>query len=186
MTTRSAQARAVEKRTAILDSSLELLLSEGPKGVTHRHVAAKAGVPVGSIGYYYTTREKLLATCYEHLASQQREAYERFTGGGTDLTDPVNLAEAFVEVIACGQPQRARVIAEAFIEGQREGGEVGAILDTVADTLRGYISTMLRKGGVENLSPDRVLQLVVGAAVTARTEHAPAMAVADLLRLAEK
>lgn len=186
MTTRSAQARATEKRTAILDSSLELLLSEGPKGVTHRHVAARARVPVGSIGYYYTTREKLLATCFEHLAAQQRAAYERLTSGQIDLTDPVNLAEAFVEVIACGQPQRARDLAEAFIEAQREGEEVGAIIDTVANDLRTYISTMLRKGGVENLSPDRVLQIAVGAAVTARTDHAPAMAVADLLRLAEK
>ena len=51
MASRGEQARAVEKRSAILDAAIRLLLTEGMKGVTHRQVAAAASVPVGSIGY---------------------------------------------------------------------------------------------------------------------------------------
>ena len=54
---RSEQARAVEKRSAILDAAIDLLLTEGLRGLTHRQVAAAAAVPVGSIGYYYSTRD---------------------------------------------------------------------------------------------------------------------------------
>ena len=48
------------------------------------------------------------------------------------------------------------------------------------------IAEMLRRAGVEQLSSARVLQIVVGTALTEQHQNAPVAAVADLLRLAEK
>ena len=71
---RSEQARAIEKRAAILHAATELLLNEGLRGVTHRQVAAEAKVPVGSIGYYYSTREKLVVLSLIHISEPTRPA----------------------------------------------------------------------------------------------------------------
>ena len=186
MATRSEQTRAVEKRSAILDAAIRLLLTEGLKGVTHRQVAAAASVPVGSIGYYYSTRDKLVATCFDHLVEGRQAAFAKATGGETDLTDPVCLAEAAVDVVACGQPEHARSVITAFVEAQREPDEVGATVERALQGLKEMIAEMLRRAGVEQLSSARVLQIVVGTALTEQHQNAPVAAVADLLRLAEK
>ncbi|MGV0434396.1 TetR/AcrR family transcriptional regulator [Corynebacterium ureicelerivorans] len=183
---RGEQARAVEKRSAILDAAIRLLLTEGMKGVTHRQVAAAATVPVGSIGYYYSTRDKLVATCFDHLVQQRRAAFARATSGETDLTDPVCLAECAVDVVACGQPERAGTIITAFVEAQREPNEVGATVERALQELKEMIGEMLRRGDVEQLNSARVLQIAVGTALTEQHHNAPIAAVADLLRLAEK
>lgn len=182
---RSEQARAVEKRSAILDAAIDLLLTEGLKGLTHRQVAATAAVPVGSIGYYYSTRDKLVATCFEQLLQGRREAFERANAEGVELSDPVQLAEAVVDIVACGQPQRARAVVTAFIEAQRDPNEVGEYVAQSLDELKGLIAKLLQCAGVA-LNAARVLQVAVGAALTENTENAPVVAVVDLLRLAER
>ena len=58
------QQRARTKRDAIHEATVRLLLAEGMRAVTHRQVAAIADVPVGSIGYYFDSREKLIMTCF--------------------------------------------------------------------------------------------------------------------------
>lgn len=186
MATRSEQARAVEKRSAILHAAMTLLLADGLKGVTHRQVAAAASVPVGSIGYYYSTRDKLVATCFDRLVEGRQAAFERAIEDGSDLEDPVCLAEAAVDVVACGQPERARAVIAAFVEARSEPNEVGASVERALQELKGMIAEMLRRSGVEQLSSARVLQIVVGTALTEPHPNAPVAAVADLLRLAEK
>ena len=136
---RSEQVRAVEKRSAILDAAIDLLLAEGLKGLTHRQVAAAASVPVGSIGYYYSTRDKLVATCFEQLVQGRLETMERAKGAGVELSDPVQLAESVVDVVACGQTTRASAVVAAFIEAQRETGKVGDYVRQSTDELLSLI-----------------------------------------------
>jgi len=45
----------------MVDAAAHLLIEEGPDAVTHRKVAAAAGVPAGSAGYYFATRQELYA-----------------------------------------------------------------------------------------------------------------------------
>ncbi|OFT58635.1 hypothetical protein HMPREF3151_03935 [Corynebacterium sp. HMSC05H05] len=182
---RSEQARAVEKRSAILDAAIGLLLTEGVKGLTHRQVAAVASVPVGSIGYYYSSRNKLVATCFERLVQGRIDAYERATAQEVDLSDPVQLAEAVVDVVACGQPERAGAVVTAFVEAHREADEVGEYVRRALEEVKRLIADLLQRAGVD-FNAARVLQIVVGAALTESHENAPVAAVADLLRLAEK
>ncbi|MDK8879972.1 TetR family transcriptional regulator [Corynebacterium sp. MSK008] len=185
MASRSEQARAVEKRSAILDAAIELLLTEGLKGLTHRQVAAAAAVPVGSIGYYYSTRNKLVATCFGKLVQGRLDAFKRAKDGGVELSDPVQLAEAVVDVVACGQPERASAVVTAFVEAHRESDEVGDYVRRALEQVKGLIAELLQLAGVD-FNASRVLQIVVGTALTESHENAPVAAVADLLRLAEK
>lgn len=176
----------MEKRNSILHSALELLLAEGLKGVTHRQVAAAANVPVGSIGYYYSTREKLVATCFEHLTEARRAVFQRVTNGSVDLKDPVEFSESVVDVIACGRTDRAKEVMSAFVDAQREGGEVSDYVEGTLRELRAMVDDMLKRAGVDTLPSSRVVQIVIGAAVSDSNQNAPVVAVADLLRMAEK
>jgi DNA-binding transcriptional regulator YbjK len=45
----------------MVEAAARLLIDGGPDAVTHRRVAAAAGVPTGSAGYYFATRQELYA-----------------------------------------------------------------------------------------------------------------------------
>ena len=71
------QARAVERRADILAAACELLARGGTAAVTHRQVAEKAGVPNGSIRYYFATRDALLTACVEDIESRRDAEAQR-------------------------------------------------------------------------------------------------------------
>lgn len=69
----TTQARGRERRSALLRAAVDLMLSAGTASVTHRHVASAAGASLGSIRYYFSTREELLLAAVDHLEAE-REA----------------------------------------------------------------------------------------------------------------
>ena len=58
-----------ERRARIIDAALEVIAAEGVAGTSHRKVAARADIPLGSMTYHFASMEELL-----------REAFSRFTG----------------------------------------------------------------------------------------------------------
>lgn len=54
-------ARNPERRSALLDASIEVLAAEGARGLTFRAVDARAGVPTGTASNYFADRDALLA-----------------------------------------------------------------------------------------------------------------------------
>ncbi len=53
-------ARNEERRRALADAGLALLAEEGARGLTHRAVDVRAGVPGGTTSNYFRTRDELL------------------------------------------------------------------------------------------------------------------------------
>ena len=72
-----SEAATEGRREAILDAALKLIAQQGFASVTHRRVAAAAGVPLGSTTYYFDSRDHLLADAfrrYLHLVSAELDA----------------------------------------------------------------------------------------------------------------
>ncbi len=73
--------QAERRRRAILDAALRVISAGGVDSVTHRRVATEAEVPLGSITYYFASREELVREAFRHylaevtvaLASLERE-----------------------------------------------------------------------------------------------------------------
>lgn len=63
----AAEPAELPRREAILDAALAVITELGTEGVTHRSVAAQAGVPLGSTTYYFASRDELV-----------REAFRRY------------------------------------------------------------------------------------------------------------
>ncbi len=56
------------RRDRIIDACLDVIAEDGVDGTSHRRVAARADVPLGSMTYHFSGRDELL-----------REAFTRFT-----------------------------------------------------------------------------------------------------------
>jgi TetR/AcrR family transcriptional regulator, regulator of biofilm formation and stress response len=77
-----------DRREKIADAAIAVVAERGVEGVTHRAVAAAAGVPLGSTTYHFATLDDLLAvtlqTAAEHNVARLRE-WERALPPDADL-----------------------------------------------------------------------------------------------------
>ena len=79
------------RRRQLLDAALHVIADEGLKGLTHRAVDRRAGLPEGSCSAYWRTRNALQAALTEYVASAL-------------LDDVDKLAE---QMLVCGADQQA-------------------------------------------------------------------------------
>lgn len=64
------------RRRAIAQAAAELLLFEGPKSVTHRSVAKKAQVPLGSTTQYFSSIDELKRAGYDVISRGVERGYD--------------------------------------------------------------------------------------------------------------
>ncbi len=61
---RAATSAAEGRRREILAAAISVIAAGGADAVTHRRVAAEAGVPLGSLTYYFESREELIREAF--------------------------------------------------------------------------------------------------------------------------
>jgi DNA-binding transcriptional regulator YbjK len=69
-----------------------MIAEHGVAGTTHRHVAARADVPLGSITYHFSSLADLRARAFARYVDQQNEKFEALFGG-------VRTREGLVEIL---------------------------------------------------------------------------------------
>lgn len=73
----------------ILTAAAELFLEMNPSEITHRTIAAKAGVPLGSTTYHFASLDELLASAVEFslaTATTERRAWLEKLSPASDLS----------------------------------------------------------------------------------------------------
>lgn len=93
-----------DRKIRILDATLDVIADRGVAGTTHRHIAARAGVPLGSITYHFASLTDLQTQAFARYIELQSALFE-------DLFDDVATHEQFVDVLVDfvhGGPARHR------------------------------------------------------------------------------
>jgi DNA-binding transcriptional regulator YbjK len=113
-----------DRRAAVADAALEVLEAEGGRGLTHRAVDRRAGLPQGSTSNYFKTREALLTAALLRLVELERpsvEAMEALVPDGP--YEPRRAAELVAELVGSWlTPERAGLALaryELFLEARR-------------------------------------------------------------------
>ena len=160
------QARAVSKRKAILDAASRLMVAEGLRRVTHRQVAAEAGVPVGSIGYYYSSRDKLIAACFDDFHRRRARVAEERTAATSTASGVDAVAEGILAIVTAGHPDALGGLLFAVVDASREQRDAGSsqIKEQATDTLQ-LIDEYLRHTGHSDLSAREIGEVIFGAAI---------------------
>jgi DNA-binding transcriptional regulator YbjK len=81
----------------ILEATLRLIGERGLQAVRHRTVAEAAGASLGSVPYYFSTRERLLEEALLYAARRDIERLDRFA---LDLQAQAFDTEAWIDLIA--------------------------------------------------------------------------------------
>lgn len=107
------------RRAAILDAALDLIALEGPAKVTHRAVAARAGVPLAATTYYFGSKDEILLAALELVAEREAAALTAARGLlGDGVPDPGDVARALVATLAA-EPHLAAKFELYLAAGRR-------------------------------------------------------------------
>jgi DNA-binding transcriptional regulator YbjK len=145
-----------EGREALLDALVRIASRDGLDAVTHRSVAAEAGVTHGLATYHFATLDDMVR---EALVWATRRAIER-TGIG-DIGETLDAFCASIPARIADDPENARFQYELAIEGTRRaelGEEVRRLYDQYIEAVRGVLAA-------HGAGDDPVLARLVFAAV---------------------
>lgn len=117
------QERSLDRRARMAEAAIEVLASHGLAGLTHRLVAAKAGVSLAATTYYFDTKYDILAeassvTLHGYTESFRRVA-ERIRGEGPNPNVFRNLAGRVVRNAARRDRVRTMCWAEIILDAHR-------------------------------------------------------------------
>ena len=71
------------RRDRIIEAALDLIADQGVEGVTHRRVAERADVPLGSMTYHFDGMEDLLGLAFSRFSDSVAETYGLHLGPAT-------------------------------------------------------------------------------------------------------
>lgn len=60
------------RRTQLLDAAIRVIAAHGLRGLTHRAVQQEAGLPHGSVTYYFKTRDQLVFGVVDRITELER------------------------------------------------------------------------------------------------------------------
>src|ERR1700712_2499521 len=68
--------RGEARRDALTRAALAVIARVGPDGLTHRLVAAEAGLPLAATTYWFASKEDMVRAALEHAADRDLEHLE--------------------------------------------------------------------------------------------------------------
>jgi DNA-binding transcriptional regulator YbjK len=142
------QVRGQERRERILRAALGVIGRDGIPSVTHRRVASEAGVTLGSLTYWFATKDDLLREALRLFVDEETERLRRVGAVLTDEMAPAEIAERFSEVLEAGDGIGQVAQFELYLEATRNP----ALREVAQQCFAAYeeISrTALRAAGVE-------------------------------------
>ncbi|MEV6108894.1 TetR family transcriptional regulator [Streptomyces sp. NPDC051940] len=100
-----------ERRERILAAALDLIAEEGVTGASHRRIAARAGVPLGSMTYHFTGIDDLLRQSFARFAGDIAAVFERHLAPARTPDDAREAVTDLVHALSEG-PRRDLVLAQ--------------------------------------------------------------------------
>lgn len=181
------------RRRRILDAALELVGEGGPDAITHRAVAKRAKVSLGSTTYHYGTREELMRAAFLHYLAGVKAVLGTL-GVKTRRAGIADVAQLAVDVARRSMEEpitvraeyelvlhsaRDPVVAREFVAYQRLlQGELAMILErvdvrrphdaarTVIDMVRGFELEHLARAEADTEDLRRRVQTFLEALTT--------------------
>jgi TetR/AcrR family transcriptional regulator, regulator of biofilm formation and stress response len=73
---RQARRFDPDRKSRIIDVTIDVIAEHGVAGTTHRRIAAAANVPLGSLTYHFTGLDDLLGLAFQRHAERMSPLYE--------------------------------------------------------------------------------------------------------------
>ena len=168
-------ARGVQRRGALVEAAASLLVDEGFTAISHRAVAARAGLPLASTTYYFESADDLRDAALHHVADAWGERADAVVEALAAELDAGAAARAVVSIIGADWPgPEVLLMYERYLEAGRHE-RLRPVVSAWNSRLRDLVREVLQRAGLP-ADEDRarlVLALADGVAVAALAEGTP-------------
>lgn len=155
------------RRDELLAAAIALFTEGGARAITHRAVAARAGLPSATTTYYFESIGDLIREALGAHVDQWTRELEKFTA--VDLQIDIDLEDAAAmisAVFALRGPEVAAVELSIFLAASREP-QLRDVAGAALRAIEGLATTMLAKVGVtgaDDLAAS-IVALIAGTAL---------------------
>jgi AcrR family transcriptional regulator len=167
--------RQTDKRDRLIQTTVTLVYQQGFHQTTLADIAQQAQVPLGTVYYFFKTKEAIGEAVVEYYLREYRERCQQWDND----PDPKARLEAFIQIMLdSGQflAQSGCPIGTLCSELHKQGGPLAQQASRIFDVLLSWLTTQFRLLGKEDESEDLALHLlsaVEGAAVLTQSFYAP-------------
>jgi TetR/AcrR family transcriptional regulator, regulator of biofilm formation and stress response len=166
MAERRHRPSTLERRDALLKATKEVAAEEGYAAITHRAVTERAGLPIATVGYFFSSIDELAE---EALRTYTREDIDQQLAVADALADmgagPEQVIDAFAASSAPRTPDTLALI-EAYLRAARHPVARGLVEESMAAS-RQVAAAAARLAGAPD--PDTMaaslFALILGAAL---------------------
>lgn len=157
-----SQERSRQRREALLEAAVDLFVEGGSRAVTHRAVAAAAGLPAATTTYYFSTIEELLREALNHHIEGWIATMESLAD--VDVENMMSLVTSdssvrFATTILEVRPPETATRELSVILGAARDPELRETAVTALTTGQDVLVAVLRRAGIpdpEGLAEDMV------------------------------
>src|SRR5881396_1272226 len=134
----------MERQEALVQAAYDLLAERGFEGLRTRDIAAKVGVNIATLHYYYPTKEKLIRGVVGYAMERFRTTLQPAGSPG----EQVRAHFAGIRRLARSEPKLFVVMGELAMRGRRDRA-IAAIVRDVDNTWQKVLSALLRQAAKE-------------------------------------
>jgi AcrR family transcriptional regulator len=129
MSIQSVQNKTKDK---IIRVAMDIIASEGFRGITVRKIAAEAEVNVAAVNYYFGSKENLISEALDYLTVQLKDTFEILKSDDTDTVARLSdFITSYMSVIAAYPDMIKSLITYAVEDKALQGhAEYSAFLQT--------------------------------------------------------
>ncbi|MFB7249694.1 TetR/AcrR family transcriptional regulator [Microbacterium sp. NPDC056234] len=127
-------AKNETRRNALADAGIAVLASEGSRGLTHRAIDERAGVPIGTASNYFRSREALIAGLFERIGARLAPTPEDLERRAAQEPSRELFAEYLRDIVR--RLSTEREVTLALFELRLESARRPDLADTVSSWLR--------------------------------------------------
>lgn len=140
------RAETLPRRAALLDAAIALIGEQGMGAVTHRAVAAKAGLPAATTSYFFASIDELMIEAMRHVAATITRQIQTVTETIADTElEPQAAIDQLVAVLLA-EPEAATLAQfETYLQAARQPelrDEVAGVLDAFEELARVTFETL--------------------------------------------
>lgn len=119
MASQRSSAAGAERKALLVESALEVIAEHGAHKTTHRRIADRANVPLGSATYYFSSLGDILEAAFSSYTATMAEKYRQAI---TSAQSPEDTAEALIAFIGGSSRSDSdrRILFELYSYAQYE------------------------------------------------------------------
>jgi AcrR family transcriptional regulator len=139
----AGSSKGNERVEAILEAAKNVLVDDGFAAMSLREVAKRAGITVGNVGYYFPTKDSLLAALAEHIFDRWDARFRRHLPSGLADGQAIFAHSIRFMIEENKRPKTKSLLLEMWAMANRSRA-IRRMMDTFYGRMRAWIEAMLR------------------------------------------